>query len=276
MTLALLQDTQDTELDGLRRRCADLERELERLRRSQQARLTIAAEAHRSLLPKPVRHDRIWVDVRYIPVEDIGGDYCQVRFPDRTTCYITVCDVMGHGIDSALLATRISSEVRYGILYRMEPSELVESLQRFMLEYFQQTELFLTFVAARIDLERLEVTWAGAGHPSPLLVRAGHGELQHLCSQNPLLGLDLPALNEVRQDTVALQRGDRLFFFTDGLFEVVNTADYQLRLDGLAKIAQATSRFDLFQVADHVIRTVEEYQHGPSTDDQTLVVAEIR
>ncbi len=50
---------------------------------------SLAAEIHRTLLPKSIRHDRIWVDVRYIPVNDVGGDYCQVRFPDRNTCYIT-------------------------------------------------------------------------------------------------------------------------------------------------------------------------------------------
>lgn len=125
---------ENAETIRLRERCAELQRELESLKQNHQKRLTIAAEVHRSLLPDPIRHERIWIDVRYVPVEEIGGDYCQVRFPDRATCYITICDVMGHGTGSALLATRISSEVRYGIMYRMEPGELVESLRGFMVE----------------------------------------------------------------------------------------------------------------------------------------------
>ena len=108
MELSLSQETQ---LDVLRRRCAELEKELEHLRLKQQTRLTIAADVHRSLLPGPVRHDRIWIDVRYVPIEEVGGDYCQVRFPDRATCYVTMCDVMGHGVGSALLAIR-SIQVR--------------------------------------------------------------------------------------------------------------------------------------------------------------------
>ena len=91
MELSLSQETQ---LDVLRRRCAELEKELEHLRLKQQTRLTIAADVHPSLLPGPVRHDRIWIDVRYVPIEEVGGDYCQVRFPDRATCYVTMCDVM--------------------------------------------------------------------------------------------------------------------------------------------------------------------------------------
>jgi phosphoserine phosphatase RsbU/P len=101
--------SQTGEIRRLQERCAALERELDSFRHSQQKRLDIADQVHRSLLPAPIRHDRIWVDVRYVPVEEVGGDYCQVRFPDSATCYITICDVMGHGTGSALLATRISS-----------------------------------------------------------------------------------------------------------------------------------------------------------------------
>ncbi len=267
--------SQSGEIGRLRERCAELERELESLKQGQQKRLTIAAEVHRSLLPSPIRHDRIWVDVRYVPVEEVGGDYCQVRFPDSATCYITICDVMGHGTGSALLATRVSSEVRYGILYRMEPADLVQSLQRFMVEYFQHAELFLTFLAARIDFDRREITWSGAGHPGPLLLRQG-GAPQQFNSQNMPLGLDLPGAPEIRQDTVPVQPGDRLLFFTDGLYEVADARGCQLGLEGFGKLAQSTMGRELSDVADHVFQEVRQFQQVPDTDDQTLLVAEIR
>jgi phosphoserine phosphatase RsbU/P len=183
---------------------------------------------------------------------------------------------MGHGIESALLASRISSEVRHGLLYRMEPRDLIDALRHFMAEYFQPTGLFLTFFAARIDLERHEVTWSGAGHPSALVFRSDDREPVHLRSQNPLLGIDLPGCGDVLQDTAALQQGDRLFFLTDGLFEIVNANGRQLGLHGIAEIARTTMGDDLSDVSAHVFRTVRQYQHGPTTDDQTLVVAEIR
>ncbi|TVS14837.1 MAG: serine/threonine-protein phosphatase [Planctomycetaceae bacterium] len=267
--------SQNGEIRQLRERCAALERELDLFRHSQKTRLDVTSQVHRSLLPKPIRHDRIWIDVRYVPVEEIGGDYCQVRFPDSVTCYITICDVMGHGTASALLATRISSEVRYGILYRMEPADLVQSLQRFMIEHFQGAELFLTFFAARIDFDRREIAWSGAGHPGPLLLSPA-ADPQSLPSQNMPLGLDLPDPSAVRQDRTPVQPGDRLFFFTDGLYEVIDARGRQLGLDGFGKLAQSTMGCDLFEVADRVFQEIQQYQYGPDADDQTLVVAEIR
>jgi phosphoserine phosphatase RsbU/P len=268
--------TSEPELEALRRQCADLQRQIEQLRAKQQKRLSLAADVHRTLLPQPVRHDRLWVDVRYIPVDDVGGDYCQVRFPDRNTCYITMCDVMGHGVGPALLATRISSEVRYEIMYRREPKDIVDSLQRFMVEYFGNSGLFLTFVAARIDLDVGEVTWSGAGHPSPLLLRAGTESAEQLESQNPLLGIELPGAGESCQSTVSFAPGDRLLFYTDGLFEVVDASDRQLGMQGLVSLAQTTRRYELFAVADQLLQAIREFQAGPDADDQTLVVAEMR
>ena len=271
-----LVHSQEAQLDALQRRCAELEREVEHLRQKQHTRLTIATDVHRSLLPAPVRHDRIWIDVRYVPIEEVGGDYCQVRFPDRAACYVTMCDVMGHGVGAALLATRISSEVRYGITYGREPRDIVQSLEHFMGEHFSNTGLFLSFVAARIDLERLELTWSGAGHPSPLLIRPEGRETQYLASQNAVIGLDLPDSEEIYQETIALNPGDRLFFFTDGLFEVLNAEERQLGTSGFAEFARSTMGCDLFEVADSVLKMVHDYQHGPNTDDQTLIVAELR
>ncbi len=265
-----------TELEALRQRCAELEREVEQLRHQRRQRLAIAAEVHRSLIPAPIRHDRIWVDVRYVPVEDVGGDYCQVRFPDRATCYITMCDVTGHGIGPALLATRISSEVRYGIIYRREPRDIASSLERFLAEYFSDTGLFLTFVAARIDLERGELTWSGAGHPSPLLVRRDGRDVLRLTSQNPLVGLGLPNMPDFEQETVAVHPGDRLFFYTDGVYEVFDARGRQFGLPALVELARSAMEWDLFGVADRMLAAVGQHQHGPTADDQTLVVAEMR
>jgi serine phosphatase RsbU (regulator of sigma subunit) len=165
--------------------------------------------------------------------------------------------------------------VRYGILYRMEPADLVQSLQRFMVEYFERAELFLTFFAARIDFDGGEITWSGAGHPGPLLLSQGRAP-QQFNSQNMPLGLDLPDAPEMRQDTATIQPGDRLFFFTDGLYEVADARGRQLGLDGFGKLAQSTMGDDLFDVADRLFREIRQYQYGPDTDDQTLVLAEIR
>jgi serine phosphatase RsbU (regulator of sigma subunit) len=263
------------DVDGLHRRIAELERALEQSERRHQWRLDLAAEVHRSLLPSAVRHKRISVDVRYLPIEAVGGDYCQVRFPDLETCYITICDVTGHGVSAALLATRVSSEVRRAILAGCGPAEIIQLLNEFFDDYFRATHLYLTFFAARIDLAGRRITYSGAGHPSPLLLSRRTQAVEPLVSQNPLIGVMRDALDEDPEHGIDIEPGDRLLFYTDGLTETENESQRQLGVGGLARIGLATLGRDLFETADAILEQVDVYHFGPVTDDKTLIVAEV-
>jgi len=227
----------DAELEELRRRVAELEQTLSATRENQRWKLQLASQVHRSLMPHPFRDPRIWVDVRYMPIEEVGGDYCQVRFSDRQRLYITISDVTGHGVGAALLAAYLSSEVRQSILYGREPRDVVRSLNTVVCDHFIETSLYLTFFVARIDLSDRTITWCGAGHPSPLLARRGGAAVETLDSQNPMIGISPDVLADDPEQTLSLGSGDRLLFYTDGLPETCDAEGQRLGTGGLASIA---------------------------------------
>lgn len=278
---------QDEKLQRSLRRTMSMQRTLEALRtelRRQLSRskalgldLEVAASVHRSLLPEQVRDDRIHVDVRYCPIEQVGGDYCQVRFADPNTCYITMCDVMGHGVQAALLATRVSSEVRHWILECRAPCEIVQMLNKFIFDHFAETNLFLSFIAARIDLPDRLITWSGAGHPSPLLLRGDGTTVEHLTSQNLLIGIRENCLDSEPAHSILAEPGDRLLLYTDGLTETTDAiGSKQLGTDGLSDLATVAMCADLFDMADHIFEQIAHHYDGPVTDDRTLIVAELK
>jgi sigma-B regulation protein RsbU (phosphoserine phosphatase) len=268
--------TDGTDIEQLRRRLAAVEQELDAYRGRLQRQLSLAAEVHRSLLPTPVRDERVLIDVRYVPIDEVGGDYCQVHFPDPEMCYVAMCDVTGHGIGPALLATRVSSEIRYGMVYGRPPRDILRWLNRFIYRDFYEANLYLSCVVAQIDLPRRRITYSGAGHPSPLLVRRNGATVEPLASQNPLVGVLQDMLADEPEHTVELESGDRLVFYTDGLTETVGEDGRQLGTAGLAEIAVDARDVGLFEMADHVLDRVARYDVGPITDDRTLIVAEIQ
>ena len=162
------------------------------------------------------------------------------------------------------------------IFERLAPSEIVQSLNAFILEYFGNTELFLSFIAARIKLNARTLTYSGAGHPGPLLIRRASGTVQPLASQNPIIGVLENVLAEESEHSVQLEQGDRLLFYTDGLIETAAAPGQQLGVSGLARIGSDAMKLDLFDMADHILGQVDSYRHGPVTDDKTLIVVEVR
>jgi sigma-B regulation protein RsbU (phosphoserine phosphatase) len=83
--------------------------------------------------------------------------------------------------------------------------------------------VFVTAVYLVIDVARGELRMANAGHPSPILQRF-EGETEAVCvgefGSGPALGM-LPD-ESYSAATVPLSPGDRLFLFTDGLYEVTD------------------------------------------------------
>jgi phosphoserine phosphatase RsbU/P len=264
------------DLARLRRRVVELEKLLEAGQKRARQHLELAAKVHRSLLPMPVRTDRVEVDVRYLPVEGIGGDYCQVFFVGDDVCYITISDVTGHGIGSALLATRVSSEVRYSVLLGKSPAEVLDALNRFVYGNFADAGLFLTFLAVRIDLPTGDINWSGAGHPSPILVRADGTTVVRLESQNLMIGVQLQCLAAEPEHRIRLERGDRVLIYTDGVTEVFDSTGSELGESGLAGLVVEAMSDDLFGMTDRILGGVVEFQPGPATDDRTLILLGLR
>jgi len=262
-------------VNQLREDVAAAHRALTAARRQLDSQLQLAASIHQSLLPKPVRRPQIDIDFRYWPIDAVGGNYCQVRFPDSESCYVTMCDVSGHGIAPSLIATRVSSEVRHFILDGLRPLEIVRSLNEFIYEHFADMEIFLTFMAARIDLRNRTLTYSGAGHPAALHLRAP-GILKAIVSQNIPIGVQADCLSDEPEDTRKLEAGDRLLFCTSVLHKSTDSDGKTLGERRFAQFAANALSTDTFFMADRILADVAEFRCGPPTDDMTLIIAELK
>ena len=94
-------------------------------------------------------------------------------------------------------------------------------------------ESFAAGVCGLVSVDRREVSFAGAGNPPALLIRAT-GEFEQIeCS-----GLPFGVMEDAPYDEVKLEcsPGDRLLFFSDGVIEIHNAEDRLLGIDGLIAI----------------------------------------
>ncbi|MFI1920960.1 SpoIIE family protein phosphatase [Streptomyces sp. NPDC020377] len=186
-----------------------------------EAERLVAARLQDALLPlpkEPVRLAGLRVDIAYLPAQSglsVGGDwFSAIELPDGDALFV-VGDVAGHGMGAvasmALLRFTAKGMVITG-------STLTGALSRLnaLLLHSRDPHGSATMVLARYSPRERRLEWAQAGHPPPLLVRAG--EAHYL--ERPygmLLGATDAPLYEAAE--VRLEPGDQILLYTDGLVE---------------------------------------------------------
>lgn len=180
--------------------------------------LALAAKVHYAFLPERYRDARVDIAVKVRPYSQLGGDYCGIH-PLEDKLVVTMCDVVGHGMASALLATRVNDFAMSHAVDRGGPCQLIAALNEYLYRHVADTGLYTSFFAAFLDFEGREVAYAGAGHPALLHYRSDAGNCERLESSTTILGFEHPLPVPCASSRRALRRGDKLVLYTDGLME---------------------------------------------------------
>ena len=238
-----------------RRRTRALQRERERL-------LHDMGLLERVLLPQvPERLGDLAASVAYRPAAGpaAGGDFYDVfELPDGRVA-LFVGDVSGHGREALERTTALRPALRGHLEAGLSPRAALQSAGR--AAGVDPSGGFTTAVVAVHDPGSGTLTYAGAGHPPPILVGAGAHEPLTVSSAPPI-GVGLRT--GLRQTTVPLPRGSAACFVTDGLLEARKGDD----LLGREWIARALEEFGALDPAsaliDRAIAAADETQ-----DDMT-------
>ena len=254
------------------------ERELQRARRdaeaAEQQLRRIAETLQRSLLERAeLTTDVVAVETRYRPAVDeleVGGDWHDAFPVDDRTLGASVGDVVGKGIDAACAMGQVRSAMRALARTGSGPSAVLHEVDRFVRTV--PSAFASTTVYAEVDLVTLELRYAAAGHPPPVLVHAdGTAELLWGGRSTPI-GATLPGLDRT-EGRAPLQPGDRVLLYTDGLCERHDrTPD-----EGFDLVAEAAARvhgLPLGQAADQLMATRLTYDDV--RDDTCLLLLEVR
>jgi sigma-B regulation protein RsbU (phosphoserine phosphatase) len=252
-----------------------LQRQLRQSRDRLDRELANAARMQQLILPTVMpAHPGIEFAAFYQTSRHAGGDYYDVLDLGGGRFAIVVADVSGHGAPAAIVMAMIRAVVHTYPGAADDPPAVLNHINRHF-QFLWETSMFATAIYAVVDLERRTVKLSCAGHPPPMVVRDGHtvSELG-VEATFMLLMTDLSGMPCVEH---ALQSGDRLVFYTDGITERV-AADEKM-YDGeqfKAALARAATRDPAAMVAQ-VVAEVDAFAAGHEPDDdQTLVVAAIK
>jgi serine phosphatase RsbU (regulator of sigma subunit) len=218
----------------LERRILERTRELQAKNEQMQEELTMARELQLALLPTHFptvpksafdQDSAIRFFTFYYPTGSVSGDFFDVFSVSEMSVGVFICDVMGHGVRSALVTSMMRALLEQHRGKASDPGELLTRINRGLVSILKSTEttMFATSFVLIADLERSELTFANAGHPSPLHIRKSECRTVPLAvkgTSGPALGMFDGATYRTARSEMSV--GDMIMLFTDGLFEVEN------------------------------------------------------
>ncbi|MFL5894775.1 MAG: SpoIIE family protein phosphatase, partial [Thermoleophilaceae bacterium] len=145
----------------------------------------------------------------------VGGDwYDVIQLPDGRVG-VAIGDVVGHGLDAAMLMGGLRNALHAYALEGLSPADVAPRLARFA-ESFGPNKM-ATYIYGVFEPDSDTLSYVNGSHPQPLLVRPD-GSIEYLAS--PLLPpLGVPGVVIAEESTVSLEPGSTLLLYTDGLIE---------------------------------------------------------
>jgi len=263
--------------DHFAEKAAEINRINKRLKSAYQQidqELDLARRIQQSFLPQSLPQlTQVRFAVHYQPCGRVGGDFYDIFRLDEKHLGFYVADAMGHGVPASLLTIVVKKGVKtkeiFGNQYRLvQPDEVMEKLNRDMIDQKLSENPFITMVYVLFDHDKREFRFSRSGHPYPLyLPREGPPQLWQI--EGSLLGV---FETKYPMRTHALNPGDKVILYTDGM----DAAGFETYPVGSASLVAAAERYRHLPIDALVERLAHElFSQTKKSDDLTVLGVEV-
>ncbi len=214
-------------------------------------------------------NDSVTFEVGYYPHDLVGGDFCWVKELEPGVFGCLVADVRGHGVSAALYTMVLSSHLSSLAEVTGEPGRLMGVLNEH-LEELTVAESFASAVYLILDSNAWTLRYSNAGHPPPLLLDSGTGEVTDLEAQSPFLGMFVP--QEYEETALDLPERGVLLAYTDGAIEVHGRDGEEFGIERLKSAVRRIQHTEGERFHERLYRHLTEYNAEVSLPDDLLIL----
>lgn len=239
--------------------------------------LEMARRIQSSILPERAPQiPGLDVATRYVPAASVAGDFYDFLAADDRRVGILVADVSGHGVPAALIASMVKVAFSSQAEHAENPAAVLREMNRIFFGHSPET--FITAGYLFLDLPRRTLLYAGAGHPPLLLWRKSEGRVYAFRENGIVIG-PFPD-GAYTNAEFALQAGDRLLLYTDGITEAENATEDLYGEERLLGFVAANAALPVGRFADALLAELAGWSGGTSDgtqrDDATLIVVDFQ
>jgi serine phosphatase RsbU (regulator of sigma subunit) len=250
-------------------------KESEKINEQMHRELELATRIHKTLIPRSISTDAVDINVTYLPVSYMGGDYAKYHFTDDGRLLFIICDVTGHGVSAALTVNRLHTELERLVREEDRPGALLEELNKFLMGDFEGANIYLSAFCGLIDIKGKKLAFSNHGHPAQYLYKSKEGEVIPMPSQASLLGISRDS-EGADQSELSLDKGDRLLLFTDGIIECKGVYGSEYGSEALEGFIRSDMESSGPDFSKRLIERLRSFNGGGFDDDIFLLDINIK
>ncbi len=233
--------------------------------------LEIATSIQKQMMPQVFPgNDSFALSAALKPAKEIGGDFYDCYMIDDDHLALTIADVSGKGVASALFMAMSKIMLKNRTLLGGTPSQILTDVNNWICEG-NENLMFVTVWHAILTISTGELVCANAGHEYPA-IRFGEKPFELIKTEHSVV---LGAFDdlEFEDETYILSSGDALFVYTDGVTEA-QTADEAMfgeeRLTDALRLCGSDDTPE--EIIAKVREAIDSYTgSAPQYDDYTML-----
>jgi len=211
-----------------------------------------------------------------IPATEIAGDYFDYFHQPGSYLSVLVADVSGKGAKAAFYMAELKGIMNCLQKSGREPAAILNECNLSLQNSFEKVT-FITINLVRFDLQARELIFSRSGHTPALFYRAGTGECLELAPRGMALGLTNFSQEGIEELRLPYGSGDILFFFSDGLSEIMDAQNRMLGVGELRRLLREFAPLPALEIKERLLARAIEFSEGQSNaDDLTFVVMKVR
>ena len=233
----------------------------------------VAAEIQLELVPKaPLRVEGAQISARLIPARFVGGDTFDYFATNRVLTFM-IGDASGKGSPAALLSTAGLITLETELRSEERLIEILGQANKRLTKRFPPGS-FMTAAMGRYFPETKTIEIASSGQNPPLIYR-GRDRVWRLVDLEGSLPLGVERSAVPVEAGLAMETGDRLLYYTDGLVDVRTTQGSRIKFELILDWLNANADLDSEEMLDGLVDLLLDISGGELYDDVALLLLNI-
>jgi serine phosphatase RsbU (regulator of sigma subunit) len=237
--------------------------------------LEIAREIQSTLLPRSVKDPNGFeIGHYYQSASEVGGDYLDVIPLNDDKVALVMADVSGKGIPGLVVMAMVKIMVQEFASKGFSPKEVLLRMNSSLSKTIRRN-MFVTFFFAVFDIKRSDIVYANAGH-NPILLYESEKRKSRFFKMH---GLPLGILPEetfakyLTEYRTAINPGDLLLEYTDGLNEATDKSGSQFRFEGIEKICDEYADKGAKTLVSKLVEAERQFRGSSHQNDDIALLA---